>query len=159
MRRLAATLLLLGTLWAPQAAVAAVPRASFYDVERSVMCISCNVSLNIAESPQADRTRAQIRTLIAQGLTKDQILDRLVVLYGTPNILAEPKAEGFNVLAYGVPLATVLGLAGVGLVLLPRWRRTRGATASDDGADRDGAPALSADDERRLDAELSRFGA
>jgi cytochrome c-type biogenesis protein CcmH len=152
-RRLLAAVVALALLGGPAAASAAAPRASFNDVEKSVMCVSCNVPLTIAESPQADRTRAQIRVLIAQGLTKQQILDRLVGDYG-PNVLAEPKAQGFNAVAYGVPIAAVLGLVGLGLVLLPRWRRSRSdeppPAAGDD---------LSADDARRLDAELARFGA
>ena len=31
--------------------------ASFADVEDEVMCVSCNVALNVAESPQADAER------------------------------------------------------------------------------------------------------
>ena len=156
MRRLVA-LVVAGLLIAPGAGLAAAPRASFYDLEKSVMCVSCNVSLDIAVSPQADRTRAQIRTLIAQGLTKQQILDRLVQVYGTQNVLAEPKAQGFNAAAYAVPTAAVLALLGLAAVLL---RRSRGSSPTgDDGDDGHGEPDLSADDQRRLDAELTRFGA
>ena len=153
MRRLLAAAVAFALLMAPPAAPAAAPRASFNDVERSVMCVSCNVALTIAESPQADRTRAQIRVLIDRGLTKQQILDQLVGDYG-PNVLAQPKAQGFNAVAYAVPIAAVVGLVALGLVLLPRWRRSR----ADDPPAADADDDLCADDARRLDAELARFG-
>jgi cytochrome c-type biogenesis protein CcmH len=142
-------------LVAPTTGVAA-PRTSFNDIEKSVMCVSCNVPLDIAESPQADRTRAQIRVLQAQGLSKQQILDRLVDDYG-PNVLAEPKAQGFNLVAYAVPTGAVVALVALGIVLLPRWRRSR----DDDDPPEPGPQdtELSAADEQRLDAELARFGA
>ncbi len=154
MSRLVLVVALLTALVAPPAAGAAAPRTSFNDLEKSVMCVSCNVPLNIAESPQADRTRAQIRTLQAQGLSKQQILDRLVDIYG-PNVLAQPKAQGFNAVAYAVPVGAVLALVVLGMVLLPRWRRTRGDDPPDDPPP---GPAVSPADERRLDAELARFG-
>ena len=35
------------------------PRADFNDVEDEVMCDTCNVPLDIAESPRADQERAR----------------------------------------------------------------------------------------------------
>jgi cytochrome c-type biogenesis protein CcmH/NrfF len=80
MRRAVLALLLLLAL-APGAALAAQPRASFNDVEDEVMCDTCNVPLNIAESARADQERAEIRRLIARGLTKQQILAELKATY------------------------------------------------------------------------------
>ena len=59
-RRAGALLVLLLAL-APAAAPAgaAAPRASFNDVEDELMCDTCNVPLNIAESPRADQERAR----------------------------------------------------------------------------------------------------
>ena len=76
MRAVVVALLALLAL-APAAALGAQPRASFNDVEDEVMCDTCNVPLNIAESDRADQERAEIRRLIAQGLTKQQILAEL----------------------------------------------------------------------------------
>ena len=157
MRRGLAVLVLVLAVWSPAAALGATPRTSFTDVERSVMCVSCNVALTIAESPQADRERAEIRALVAQGLTKQEVLDRLVDDYG-PNVLAEPEARGFNTVAYLVPVAAVLALGLLGLVLLPRWRRSRAEQAAAD-EQRDDGPDLSRADTERLDAELARHGA
>ena len=38
-------------------ALAVAPKASLGDLQDEVMCVSCNVALNVAESPQADATR------------------------------------------------------------------------------------------------------
>jgi cytochrome c-type biogenesis protein CcmH/NrfF len=145
-----AALLLLAL--APAGALAAQPRASFNDVEKEVMCDTCNVPLNIAESPRADQERAEIRRLIAQGLTKQQILDQLKATYG-PSILAKPQDSGFSLAVWWVPVVVVLAVAGLLAALLPRWRR-RSRTADPAAAS---APALSAADERRLDEDLARY--
>ena len=139
---------------------------AFNRLEKKTMCIECNVSLNIAVAAQADATRAQIRLLLDRGLNDQQVLDQLVEDYG-PNILATPKAQGFNVLAFAVPIVVLGGLLLLGLVLLPRWRRNRrdedDGTAGPGGGgphgpDDDGSGPTRAEHER-LDAELARYGA
>ena len=132
----------------------APPRASFNDVEDEVMCDTCNVPLNIAESDRADQERAAIRRLIARGLTKEQILAELERTYG-PSILAKPQDSGFSLAVWWVPVAVVVGLLALVAALLPRWRR-RGR---DDGDDQDPqrAPTLSTADARRLDEDLARY--
>jgi cytochrome c-type biogenesis protein CcmH len=139
---------------APAAALGAQPRASFNDVEDEVMCDTCNVPLNIAESDRADQERTAIRRLIARGLTKEQILAELKSTYG-PGILAKPQGSGFSLAVWWVPVVVVLGLVALLAALLPRWRR-RGRDRGDDRA-RPRAPTLSADDERRLDEDLARY--
>jgi cytochrome c-type biogenesis protein CcmH len=138
----------------PAAALGAQPRASFNDVEDEVMCDTCNVPLNIAESDRADQERIAIRRLIAQGLTKQQILAELKRTYG-PGILAKPQDSGFSLAVWWVPVAVVACLVALLATLLPRWRR-RGR---DRGQERPRVrgPALSAADERRLDEDLARY--
>ncbi|MDQ6915429.1 MAG: cytochrome c-type biogenesis protein CcmH, partial [Actinomycetota bacterium] len=95
------------------AAAPAQGKVSFNDVEDEVMCVVCGTPLNLSESPQADRERAYIHKLIAQGDSKQQIKDALVAQYG-PAVLALPKGEGFDVAAYAVPI----GVVGAALVLV-----------------------------------------
>jgi cytochrome c-type biogenesis protein CcmH len=135
---------------APATALAAQPRASFNDVEDEVMCDTCNVPLNIAESDRADQERVAIRRLIARGLTKEQILAELERTYG-PGILAKPQDSGFSLAVWWVPVAVVIGLIALVAALLPRWRRRppRGGPPR--------APALSSADARRLDEDLARY--
>ena len=92
----------------PTSAIAAEARASLPDVEDEVMCTICGTLLAESDSPQADRERALIRKLIAQGEDKDQIKDALVAEYG-PRVLATPSGHGFDLLAWLVP--------GVGILL------------------------------------------
>src|SRR5687768_16472459 len=80
------------------AAVAASPRTSLPDIEDEVLCPVCGTPLNQAQAPQAERERAMIRTLIAQGKTKPQINRRLVDEYG-PGVLATPEPSGFSLAA------------------------------------------------------------
>jgi cytochrome c-type biogenesis protein CcmH/NrfF len=130
---------------------------AFNRIEKQAMCIECNVPLNIAVSPQADATRVEIRRLLGLGLDDKQVLDSLVKTYG-PNILATPKARGFNVLAFAVPIAALALLLVLGLVLLPRWKRNRAAAGEPGAAEEEPSHASRAEQER-LDAELARYGA
>src|SRR3954447_4366262 len=155
-RLLALAALVLALLTAAAPALAATPRVEFTDVEDEVMCTTCNVPLNIADSPQATAERAEIRRLIAQGLTKDQVLDRLVVQYGT-NVLAQPKSDGIGLFAYLVPIGAGVLLIGLLVVLLPRWRRRPASGPGLGGGSASSGAALSALDERRLDEDLARY--
>jgi len=125
---------------------------SFNAVEAALMCDTCNVPLPIADSPRADQERAQIHRLIAQGKTKQQILDTFVAEYG-PNVLAEPKGGGSAVAVWLVPavilIAAVIGVA----LLLPRWRRRRRPA----DAPGDAAEPLSKDDAERLERDLALY--
>jgi cytochrome c-type biogenesis protein CcmH len=150
-------MLAVAALVAAPAAGAATPRASFNDLEDEVMCDVCNVPLNIAEAPRAEQQRREIKQLIRQGLTKDQIKSELVRRYG-PAILATPEDHGFSLAAYLVPIAVVLALLAGLAVMLPRWRRRR-PPSDGDGEGRADDPELSAADARRLDDDLARFGA
>jgi cytochrome c-type biogenesis protein CcmH/NrfF len=155
MRRAAAAIaMLLALTSAP--AHAAAPRTSLPDVEDEVMCVSCRVPLSIAESPQADRERALIRSYVAQGLTKQQIKDRLVEQYGQ-NVLAEPRTNsGVGVAAYLVPIAAVVIVAVLLAMLIPRWRRRAPAPVVAAGAM--APPHATAAELQRLDEELDRNG-
>jgi cytochrome c-type biogenesis protein CcmH len=133
-------------------AYAVTPRTTLPVIERQVMCVTCKIPLNVAESPQANRERAFIRGLISEGKTEGQVKDALVSQYG-PAVLALPSAKGFDLAAYLVPAAVVLALIALLVVLLPNWRRHARAPAGE-AAD---APKLSDSDAARLDADLERF--
>jgi cytochrome c-type biogenesis protein CcmH len=150
-----ALLVLLATTGAiPSAAHAAGarPRTSLPVIERQVMCVTCKIPLNVAQSPQADRERAFIQGLIDEGHSEAQIKSALVGQYG-PAALALPGDHGFDLAAYLVPLAACLALLAALAVLLPRWRRRARAQAGREAT----APALSVADAERLDADLTRF--
>ena len=148
----ALALSLLSLLLSPQLAHGAEPhRTSLPQIERQVMCVTCKIPLNVAESPQADRERAYIQSLIDQGKDEAQIKHALVAQYGA-TVLGLPADHGFGRAAYLVPLAAVLLLAGLIAVLLPRWRRRARATAAAEPP----AP-LPPEDAERLESDLARF--
>ncbi|HEX5225056.1 MAG TPA: cytochrome c-type biogenesis protein CcmH [Solirubrobacteraceae bacterium] len=131
---------------------AASARTSQPAIERQVMCVTCKIPLNVAESPQADREKAFIRGLIERGETEKQIKDALVAQYGQ-TVLGLPSGHGFDLTAYLVPLAVVVALAALLVVMLPRWRRRAPAGAAE-------APPpqqLSQHDSERLESDLARF--
>jgi cytochrome c-type biogenesis protein CcmH len=152
MRRLASLFAAVaGLLLLAAPAFAAAPQTSLTDVEDEVMCPICGTLLELAESPQAQRERAYIRRLIAEGRTKEEIKDALVVQYGR-GALALPEGSGFDLSAYLVPaigfvLAVIALAVGIG-----RWRRSGGTPPP--------GPATTAprgDDAERLEADLRRY--
>jgi cytochrome c-type biogenesis protein CcmH len=157
--RTSATLLALLALSLPGAALAqdqldpgkTQANATLPDIEDEVMCTICGTALQLANSPQAERERAFINELISRGKTKDEIKDALVKQYG-PAVLAVPKAEGFDLMAFVIPIAGVLlVLISVGLAAR-RWRRSGG------GGSPPAAPMDPAEDER-LSADMRRYSA
>lgn len=146
---IALTLLLALGLAAPAAQAAAPPKASLVDLEDEVMCVECGTPLIVSQSPVANQERAFISEQIAAGKDKAQIKAALVEEYGD-EVLAEPGGDGFNAALWIVPIAlVVLGGAGI-LAAVRRWRRNGPEPAAAL------APALSAEDADRLDAELRR---
>ena len=114
------------------------------------MCVTCKIPLNVAESPQADRERAYIQSLIDRRQDEAQIKPALVGQYGA-TVLGLPSDHGFGIAAYLVPLAAVLALARLLAVLLPRWRRRSRGGAGEPPV------AAGARDAARLESDLARF--
>jgi cytochrome c-type biogenesis protein CcmH/NrfF len=154
MRRPALLLALVALAIPPAAAAQAPePQTSLPDIEDEVMCVVCGVTLELAtEAPQAIQEREFIRELIAQGLTKEEIKDRLVDEFGS-EVLAIPENSGFDLVAWLVPGVAILCAAVAIFVGLRRWRR-RGTT-SDEGDP--AAPEPGSEDEQRLREDLARY--
>ena len=136
----------------PAAAPAAEPKTSLPAIEEQVMCVVCRTPLSIANGPQAEAQRRQIRGLIAAGLTEQQIKDELVAEYGE-RVLALPDDDGFDLAVYLVPVGAVAVALALLALALPRWRRAARARAGQPAV---AAPPLSPEDARRLDEVLAR---
>ena len=151
MRHGALVSLALLALAAPALAATAEPQTNLADIEDEVMCVVCGVPLELAtDAPQAIQERNLIRHLIAQGLTKDEIKDRLVAEYGD-EVLATPSDSGFDLAAWLVPGAAIV-IAAVAIAIgLRRWRRRGDAEPPDTG------PAVTADESKRIDEDLARY--
>jgi len=148
--RLALVALALFAAFAPS--TFAAQRASLIEIEKQVMCPVCGTLLQLAESPQAQREKAFIRRLIAEGKTEAQVKDALVAEYGE-EVLALPQGSGFSLSAYVVPIVAFL-VAAVALAIgVLRWRRAGRGDESDGPA----AAGPKGDDAERLDADLARY--
>jgi cytochrome c-type biogenesis protein CcmH len=126
---------------------AAPPNAA--DLEAELVCPVCETTLDQSNAPVAERMKAFIRVRIAAGDSEGEIKDALVAEFG-PEVLAEPPGGGFGLLAWLLPLGTLLGGAiAVGL-LIRVWSRRAVAL---DPADERLEPEL----DRLVDEELARF--
>jgi cytochrome c-type biogenesis protein CcmH len=144
----------IGALLALAASGLAAPsQVGIADIEDEVMCPICGTLLELAYSPQAERQRAYVKKLIAEGRTKAEIKDALVAQYGN-EVLALPEGSGFSLSAYLVPVVAFL-IAAVALAIgVGRWRRRTDGP----GGPGTGSPAAPrGPDAERLEADLSRY--
>jgi cytochrome c-type biogenesis protein CcmH len=145
-------------LLAPPSASAAEP-CSPTKLEREIMCPTCEgQTLDQSQAPAAQRVKAFIRGRCAAGATEGDVKSELVADFGE-RILAAPPREGFNLLAWLLPVAGLL--AGAVAVGIAAWRWSRPdqpppaptATAPSEN----GRAPIDTEAERRLDEELARF--
>jgi cytochrome c-type biogenesis protein CcmH len=137
-------------LAAPAAASERHPKQS--EVESELVCPTCHTTLDQSDAPIARQMKEFIRARIAAGDTKSKIEDELVAQLGK-QVLAEPPKEGFDLLAWVLPLGGILVAAGALAVGAWQWSRTRTPAGGVEPVGLD--PEL----ERRLDDELARFDA
>lgn len=139
---------------AAPAVAAPAPQTTVNAIEAEVMCPICGTLLELAESPQAKREKVFVAKLVAAGKSKAEVKDALVAQYG-PSVLALPKASGFDLSAYLVPILA-LAVAVVALVFsVLRWRRS--GRANEPSAEDAAADAPQGEDAERLEADLSRY--
>lgn len=150
---LLALALLLGSLLFAAPASAAAPQTSVNDVEGEVMCPICGTLLELAESPQAERERALVKRLIAEGKSESEVKDALVAQYG-PAVLALPEGRGFDLSAYLVPAIGFLAAAVALAFGVRRWRR---ASRSPGPGDATAPEGPSDEDAERLERDLARY--
>ena len=100
-------------------------------------------------SPQADQLRVWVGIQEATGRTREDVEAELIERFGDA-VLAAPRAQGFGLTAYAIPIAaTILG----GFVVAIFLRRQLRAAAS---AETPAAGPLDPEVERAIDEELAR---
>lgn len=87
-------------------------------IDRMIMCPVCPAeTIDQAQVEISFQMRAIIREMLAEGRSRDEILDYFVDRYG-PDILAAPPKSGRNLLAWILPIVGVsIGLVGVFFVI------------------------------------------
>ena len=110
-------------------------------------CWAQQVSLH--QSPAADEIKQNIRRMLAEGKTSEQILDFYVAEYGD-RILSEPPARGFSRLIYVAPWVFLVASVGLVVVVI---RRLRAVGPAPERTEKAAAPP-SDDEAERIDEEL-----
>jgi cytochrome c-type biogenesis protein CcmH len=157
--KMACALMVAMALVGPAAAAASpaphpAPQTTVNEIEAEVMCPICGTLLELAESPQARREKVFVAKLVAEGKSKAEVKDALVAQYG-PSVLALPRASGFDLSAYLVPILAI-AIAAVALAFsVLRWRRS--GRAEEPSASEAAASAPQGEDAERLEADLSRY--
>jgi cytochrome c-type biogenesis protein CcmH/NrfF len=152
MVRFAAVVVVALAFAGPAAAACTQPRTSQTYLDGQVMCPTCHTTLDMSDSQAAVQIKGFIAKKIAACWTAKQIETALVANYGQ-QILAAPSHEGFDLLAWWLPILGVL--AGALALAFGVWRWSRGRDP-----DEPPAPAgsgLDEETERRLDEVLARF--
>ena len=131
-------------------------RPSESDLETLLVCPTCHETLDQSNSAVAQQMKAELRRRIAQGWTKQQILDEMVANFG-PGVLSTPATHGFDLLAWALPIG---GIAAGALALgAGAWYWTR--SGRHDPARPDAGAVdpdlMDPELERLVDDELARF--
>ncbi len=134
-------------------------------VAKYLYCPVCeNIPLDTCGTEACSRWREDIRRMLAEGYSRNEIIEDFVTRYGD-RVRAEPPPEGLHLLVYVLP--PVLLVAGA-FVLYRTVRAWMAASAEVAAADQalaaaaadpaSPAPAAPEDDEyiRRLEEELNR---
>jgi cytochrome c-type biogenesis protein CcmH len=139
-------------LLAPSVAGASEDNPTLLDLEKKVMCPTCNATLELSHAPIADRIRVFIVERIDAGDTETQIKDKLVAQFGE-RILAAPRKSGFNLIVWVLPLVAIVAAGAIVFMILRRWFRSRGLAVEAAGEAAVIDPAI----QRRIDDELARL--
>lgn len=114
---------------------------------KSLYCPVCpNTPLDVCNTEACSRWRAQIKEMLVNGKSEQQIRDYFVGQYGD-RVLGAPPAEGFNWLAYILPVVGVIFGGTVAWFAL-RNRLARGGAASPE------AMPISSEYANRIEEEL-----
>jgi cytochrome c-type biogenesis protein CcmF len=133
--------------------VAVVPRTPLErDLQGAIICMCGTCGRKRLDShccQMSEQMSQEVSRLLAEGKTRDQVIQYFVAKYGSQEVLAQPIDRGFNRLAWLLPYGA--GLAGVivaGAIAM-RWAR-RGHDAVDAETPVTASPEL----QQQLDDEL-----
>ena len=108
----------------PAAAADSALEARTSAVASELRCPVCQgVSIQDSPSELAQQMRSLVKEQLAAGKSPDDVRAYFVSKYGEW-ILLEPKARGFNLLVYALPVLLIMGGLGVVAVVVRRWTAT-----------------------------------
>lgn len=93
------------------------------ELQQELWCPICQgVRLDVCEQKVCEQMRDMIDNDLAAGKSTDEIKADFIEFYG-PVVLGEPPHEGFNLLAWIVPIVLVIGGLLFVVLLTRRWSR------------------------------------
>ena len=105
------------------------------DIDENLICPSCpGKTIGQAQVEQAAQMRLLVREKLAEGWSRQQVLDYFAERY--EGVLAEPPKQGFTLLVWLLPLAGMIAGAGVLYLVLRAMRRRPEPQAPDSDLDR-----------------------
>lgn len=106
-----------------QAAADTALEAKTTAVAAQLRCPVCQgVSIQDSPAELAQQMRDLVREQLRTGKSPDEVKAYFVSKYGEW-ILLQPRASGFNILVYALPVLAVLGGLAVVVVAMRRWTR------------------------------------
>jgi cytochrome c-type biogenesis protein CcmH len=129
---------------ATEAALAEDPVAEkrLQKLSEELRCLVCqNQTIADSNAELAQDLRREVRTMIKDGKTDNEIVDFMVTRYGD-FVLYRPPVKGITLLLWGGPIALLL----IGLFALQRYLRQRAKRVNE------AEHQLSAEDNRRAEA-------
>lgn len=124
-------------------------------IAKKLYCPVCeSTPLDVCPTEACRDWREQIRTMLAEGKTEDEILKHFELQYGA-RVLAAPPASGLNWLVYIIPPVFILAGAFILFRSLKGWTKPK-ETESSPGAARGAKSAPQDDYVARLEEELKK---
>jgi cytochrome c-type biogenesis protein CcmH/NrfF len=106
--------------------------------------------------PTAAKFRGEVRAMMAEGMTQEQIKAEWVRRFG-PGALMVPPNSGANRLLYLAPLVAIVAGAALVVSLLRRFRQRDQVKTAEAGAAGPGASSKRDDYDDKLDEELKQL--
>lgn len=98
-----------------------------YSIDHSLMCPVCpGETIDQAQVELARQMRTVVRERLAEGMTRDEVLQFFVERYGE-SVLAAPPKEGFNLIVWIVPILVVVAGAVAVVLVVRAMRRNESA--------------------------------
>jgi cytochrome c-type biogenesis protein CcmH/NrfF len=147
--------LLAALLIAPAAASQEEPPGWAYQLSHDLMSPFCpGRTLAECPSPQADELRLWILTQAAAGATREEVESQVIARFGEM-VRSAPKAEGWGLTAYAIP---IVGFLAGGLLVVFVLRRLSSPGRATDSPRPATVPASQGDSEleRLVDEEFGR---
>ncbi len=90
-------------------------------IQQNLMCqCGCTMVLYSCDCGTAEQMRGEIKTMLGEGKTQQQVLDYYVGKYGE-KVLAAPTKQGFNLTAYITPFLGIVVAGSSIFLVLRQW--------------------------------------